>query len=222
MSICKPKIKVVLFFLFLFSFLNSFSRWGSDGSYYWNSIGITYPISDKYELYFGNKDHYSNQIDRLDYFHFELIGYRKITNKFSFGLGLRQTEAYKSDKWNPGQTCMFYTVLFFNPLDIKIKFANRLTAKFSKTTDTQYGLDNISNIDFFTKSKCRFPKPYLMDEIFSNFNSQRVQTIRIYSGFHVVKKTHWGIDLFYCYQQTRSTAEWKYYNVLGISTKVKI
>ncbi len=221
MLICNQKFTVVLLLLFFFSF-KGFTQWGSDGSYYWNSNSITYPVNNKFELYLGNKNHYSNQFNRLDYFHFELIGYRKITNKFSLGLGLRQTENYKSDKWNPGQTCMFYTVLFFNPLDIKIKFANRLTAKLSKTTDTQYGLDNISNIDFFTKSKCKFPKPYLMDEIFSNFNSWRVQTIRIYSGFHVIKKEHWGIDLYYCYQQTRSTAEWKYYNVLGIGTKVKI
>lgn len=222
MSIYKLKIKVVLLFLLLFSFLNVFSQWGSDGSYYWNSTGITYSINNKYELYLGNKDHYSNQIDRLDYFHFELIGYRKITDRFSLGLGARQTENYKSDKWNPGQTYMFYGVLSFNPLDIKVKFANRLTAKVNKTTDTQYGLDNISNIDFFTKARCKFPKPYLGDEIFSNFNTKRVQTVRIYSGFHVIKKEHWGIDLYYCYVQTRSTAEWKYYNVLGIGTKVKI
>jgi hypothetical protein len=216
------KFSVSLIVLVVVISLHGFAQIGSDGSYYWSSIGITYPINGKYELCFGNKDHYSNQENRFDYYHFEMIGYRKITNVFSLGLGARQTESYKSGQWNPGQTYMFYGVFQFNPLGIKIKFANRLVAKVNKTADTQYGLDNISNVDFFTKSKCRFPKPYLMDEIFSNFNSQRVQTIRIYTGFHVVKKTHWGIDLFYCYQQTRSTAEWKYYNVLGISTKVKI
>lgn len=222
MSFYKLKIEGLLFFLFLFSFLDVFSQWGSDGSYYWNSTGITFPINSKYELYFGNKDHYSNQIDRIDYFHFELIGYRKMTENFSLGLGARQTESYKSDQWNPGQTYMFYGVLAFSPLDMKIKFANRLTAKVSKTADTQYGIDNISNVDFFTKSKWKFPKPYLADEIFSNLNTEKVQTVRVYSGFHVVKKEHWGIDLYYCYVQTRSTAEWKYYNVLGIGTKVKI
>jgi len=216
------KFKGLLLFLFVFNFLNCFAQPGSDGSYFWNSTGITYPFNDKTELYFGNKDHYSNRIDRFDYYHFELIGYHKLTKKFSLGLGLRQTESYKSNGWNPGQTYMFYSVLFFNPLDIKIKFANRLTAKVSKTADTQYGLDNISNIDFFVRSTCKFPKPYLMDEIFSNFNVGKVQTIRIYGGFHVFKREHLGIDLYYCYWQTRSTAEWKYYNVLGISTKVRI
>jgi hypothetical protein len=216
------KIKCVVLFLLLLNTFSGFAQIGSDGSYFWNSTAISYPINDKYELSFGNKDHYSNQINRLDYIHFELIGYRKVTNVFSLGLGVRQTESYKSDKWNPGQTYMFYGVLLFNPLDIKIKFANRLTAKVSKTAETQYGLDNISNIDFFTKAKWKFPKPYLADEIFSNFNTERVQTVRIYSGFHVFKKEHWGVDLYYCYQQTRSTAEWKYYNVLGIGTKLKI
>ena len=214
--------KVTAFILLLFMVKSGFSQVGSDGSYFWNSTGVNYAINDKYELSFGNKDHYSNQINRLDYYHFELIGYRKITNKFSLGLGARQTESYKLDKWTTGQTYMFYGVLSFNPLDIKIKFANRLTAKVSKSAETQYGLDNISNIDFFTKSTSKFPKPYFQDELFSNFNSKRVQTIRIYSGLHLIKRPHWGFDLYYCYLQSRSTAEWKYYNVLGIGTKFKI
>ncbi len=216
------KFPGLLLFLMVFAFQKCFGQLGSDGSYFWNSTSLTYQFNDKTELAFGNKDHYSNQIERLDYYHFELIGYRKLTSKFLLGLGVRQTESYKSNGWNPGQTYMFYGVLLFNPLDIKIKFANRLTAKVSKTDNTQYGLDNISNIDFFTKSKCKFPKPYLMDEVFSNFNVGKLQTLRIYGGFHVVKNEHWGIDLYYCYCQTMSSAEWKYYNVLGIGTKVKI
>jgi hypothetical protein len=216
------KIKGLLLLLFVFGISDCFAQIGSDGSYLWNSTSITYSFNDKTELVLGNKEHYSNHIDRLEYYHFELIGYRKLTSKFSLGLGVRQTENYKSNGWNPGQTYMCYGILFFNPLDMKIKFSNRLTAKVSKTVENQYGLDNISNIDFFTKTKCKFPKPYLADELFSNLNSGKVQTIRIYGGFHVFKNEHWGIDLFYCYWQTRSTAEWKYYNVLGISTKIRI
>lgn len=216
------KIKSAVLFLLFLATVSGYAQIGSDGSYFWNSTGISYTINDKYELTFGNKDHYSNQLNHMDYMHFELIGYRKITSKFSLGLGARQWESYKSNSWNSGQTYMFYGVLLFNPLDIKIKFANRLTAKVSNSTDTQYGLDNISNIDFFTKSTRKFPKPYLQDEIFSNFNTRRVQTIRIYSGLHLVKRPHWGFDLYYCYLQSRSTADWKYYNVLGIGTKVKI
>lgn len=216
------KFKGLLLLLFVLSVSDCFAELGSDGSYLWNSTGITYSFNDKTELYFGNKDHYSNQINRFDYIHFELIGYRKVTNKFSLGLGIRQTENYKSNGWNPGQTYLFYGVLLFNPLDMKIKFANRLTAKVSKTADTQYGFDNISNIDFFVRSTCKFPKPYLMDEIFSNFNVGKVQTVRIYGGFHVFKREHLGIDLFYCYWATRPIADWKDYNVLGISTKIRI
>lgn len=216
------KITVILILLLNVFAFEGFAQFTSDGSYFWNSTGITYSFNDKTELYFGNKDHYSNQINKLEYYHFELIGYRKMTDKFSLGLGVRQTGNYKSNGWNPGQTYMFYGVYLLNPWDIKIKFANRLTAKVNKTTDTQYGLDNVSNIDFFTRSTCKFPKPYLMDEIFSNFNVGKVQTIRIYGGFHVFKKEHWGIDLYYCYWETRSTADWKDYNVLGISTKVRI
>jgi hypothetical protein len=212
-----------LFVIFLaFYTPEGFAQFAGDGSYLWNSTSITYSFNDKTELVFGNKDHYSNQINRLDYFSFDLIGYRKLSKKFSLGLGLRQTESYKSDRWNPGKMYLFYGVYAFNPWDIKIKFANRLVAKTYKTSDTQYGLDNITNVDFFVRSTSKIPKPYLMDEIFSNLKSGKVQTIRLYVGFHLFKKEYLGIDLFYCYWKTRSTADWKDYNVFGLSTKVRI
>lgn len=222
MLICRVKFTVLLLFLLIGSFLNSFAQWGSDGLYLWNTTGITCKLNDKTELFFGNKDHYNTQINRLDYMHFELIGYRKLSSRFSLGMGLRQTENFKSEQWTPGQTYLFYGIVFFSPLDIKIKFANRLTAKVSKTADTQYGLDNITNIDFFTRSANKFPKPYLMDELFSTFNAGKIQTVRMFGGFHVIAKEHWGIDLFYCSWQTRLTDHWKYFNVLGLGTKFKI
>lgn len=216
--------KIVTLFLIFLSFITpkGFAQLAGDGSYIWNSTGITYTLNDKTEFYFGNKDHYNSQIDRLDYFHFELIGYRKLDEKFSLGLGIRQTESYKSEQWNPGQTYMLYGVYTLNPCDIKIRFANRFVVKTYKTSDTQLGFDNITNVDLFVRSTCKFPKPYLMDEVFSNLNMGKLQGIRLYGGFHVLKKEHFGIDLFYCYWKSRSTADWKNYNVLGLSTKVRI
>lgn len=217
--------KFTLFLSIIFIAVGSakgFAQFFNDGSYLWNSTSITYALNDKTELYLGNKNHFSNQISRLDYYHFELIGYYKLGKTFSLGLGVRQTENYKSDQWNPGQTYMFYGVYKWNPWNMKIKFANRLMTKTYKSSDTQYGLDNVSNIDFFVHSTNSRPKPYLMDELFSSLNLGKLQTIRLYTGFHVFNKQYWDLDLYYCYWKSRSTLEWKDYNVLGLSTKVKI
>jgi len=51
---------LVLIFIFGFAWRGS-SQLASDGSYFWNSIGLSYSINDKTELVFGNKDHYSNR-----------------------------------------------------------------------------------------------------------------------------------------------------------------
>lgn len=213
--------------LFLIIFLSvqvpeGFAQWAGDGSYFWNSIGITYTFNEKTELVLANKDQYSNQIDRLDYLHFELIGYRKLSQNFSMGLGIRQTESYQSEQWNHGQTYLLYGVYFLNPGNLKIRFANRIVSKTYKTSDTQFGLDNITDVDFFVKSPGRFPKPYLKDEIFTNLNRQKVQTIRIYGGLHVLKRPCWSVDLYYCFQNTRPSWEWKEYHVFGLSTKFSI
>jgi hypothetical protein len=145
-----------------------------------------------------------------------------LSNNFSLGLGLRQTESYKLEKWNPGQTYMLYGVNFLNPGNVKIRFANRLAARTYKISDTQYGLDNITSFDFFAGSTNKLPKPYLMDEIFTNMNTWKVNTIRLYGGFHMLKMKHFGIDLYYCFLKTRPINDWKNYSVFGLSSKFRI
>ncbi len=199
------KITVLLIIFLALSTFDGFSQFANDGSYLWNSTIITYSFNDKTELVFANKDHYNNQIDRLDYFHFELIGYRKLTDKISMGLGIRQTENYKNYRWNPGKTFLLYGIYIFNPWNMKIKLANRLVAKSYKTSDTQYGLDNITNFDFFVRSTNKFPKPYLMNEIFSNIGLAKVQTIRLHGGFRLFNRVHWGLDIYYCYLKSRTS-----------------
>ena len=216
------KFTILLFIFFTILIPEGFAQFAADGSYFWNLTNITYSPNNKTEFVLANKDHYSNQIDHLDYLHVELIGYRKLSKNFSLGLGIRQTENYKSAQWNPGQTYMFYGVYVFNPGNVKIRFANRFITKTYKTSDTQYGLDNSTNVDFFVRSTNKLPKPYLMDELFSILHLGKIQTIRFYGGFHLLKKEHFGIDFYYCYLKNRPTWTWKDYSVWGINTKFRI
>jgi len=112
--------------------------------------------------------------------------------------------------------------LFFSPANLKIKFANRAVYKSFRTADSQIGLDNITNVDFFAGSQSRIPKPYLADELFSELKSMKLQNIRLYGGLHLWKKEHFGIDLFYCYLFANSGNEWKNFNVYGLNTKISI
>ena len=82
------KITVVILLLLSVSGNNLFAQLSADGSYIWNTTSITYTLNDKTELSLGNKDHYSNQINQLDYYYFDLTGYRKLTNHLLLGLGL--------------------------------------------------------------------------------------------------------------------------------------
>ena len=198
------------------------AQFKSDGFYLWNSSHVTWWVTDKLELDFANKDQYSNNIRHLEYYHFDLTAYRKLTNDFSIGLGVRQTESYKPTGWSPGNTFLLYGVLYLNPGSVKIKFANRFTTKIYRSSETIYGLDNITNVDFFARSTNKLPKPYLMDELFSNIKEGKIQTVRIYGGFRLLKMNHFGLDIYYCYWKSNSTPKWKEYNVLGVNTKFYI
>lgn len=217
-------IKYLSLFIFFMSILTlrGFGQLRNDGSYLWNTTGINYSLDDKTEFVLSNKDHFNIQIGRLDYFHFDLAGYRKLTDHFSLGLGIRLNETYKSESWNRGGAYMFYGVYSGNPGNVKIRFANRVAKRTSTISATQYTFDNITNVDFFVRSASKLPKPYLMDEIFTNLNYGKIQTIRLYGGLHMLKLKNIGVDLYYCYQKARPTWVWKEYNVFGINTKFRI
>lgn len=216
------KITGLILILVAFYSCNGFAQLASDGSYLWNSTSITYSVNDKTDVVISNKDHYSNQNDQFDYFHFDLIAYHKISEKLSLGLGLRQTESFKSNRWNPGRTYLLYGVYFLHPDNMIVKIANRLVSRTYQASNTQYGLDNITSIDFFVRSTNKLPKPYLVCELFTNINFQKVQTARLYGGFHLFRSKYFGIDVYYCYQKTRPNWEWNGYNVIGLNTKVRI
>jgi len=117
---------------------------------------------------------------------------------------------------------MFYGVYAGNPGNIKIRVANRVAVRTFKISETLYTFDNINNIDFFVRSVSKWPKPFLMDEIFTNLEYRKIQTIRLYGGFHILKLKKIGVDLYYCYQKARPLWVWKEYNIVGINTKFRI
>lgn len=212
-----------LFILLLFSSVSrSFAQWPDDGSYLWNVVNISYPVNEKTNLLLNFKEQYNNQTDRNDFFHIELTAYRKLSSSFSMGLGYRQTESYKADTWLAGHNYLLYGVFMFSPANLKIKFANRIVYKSFRNTDSQVGFDNITNIDFFAKSKSKIPKPYIGDEVFSELKSMKLQHIRLYFGFHLLKKEHFAFDVFYCDLFVNSELAWKNFNVYGINTKINI
>lgn len=216
------KITAVIIILLSICVNKGFAQLSNDGSYLWNTTSITYTLNDKTEFSIGNKDHYSNQINRLDYYYYDLTGYRKLTNHLSLGLGYRRSSSYKSNLWSGSNNYLSYLVYLAQPGNMKIRCATRFAYKTFETADSQYSIDNISTADFFVNSKWHFPKPYLMNEIFTEIKTKRFQNVRIYGGLHLLKMKYFGLDLYYCYWRTHSGPTWYAYNVLGINTKVRI
>ena len=215
------KLKCFLFLVFVVCQSTGYAQLSTDGSYIWNVFNVNYRIDDQTDLFLNTKEHYTNQADRFDFYHAELTLYRKLGEKFSLGLGYRQTGNYHPEQWTGGHNYLLYGVHFFHPWNVKIKIANRFVYKTFAHSETQYGLDNISNIDFFAQSVNKIPKPYLCEEIFTEARTRKIQNIRVYGGLHVIKTKYIGFDLFYCYWLTQS-AKWNKYNVFGLTSRVNI
>ncbi|MBC8004590.1 MAG: DUF2490 domain-containing protein [Verrucomicrobia bacterium] len=214
------KLKGFLLIVFAACIPNCYAQSSTDGSYFWNVFNINYRISEKTDLLLNTKEHYSNQVDRVDFYHGELTLYRKLGPTFSMGLGYRQTGNYRSEQWSGGHNYLLYGVHLFQRGSIKIKIANRFVYKTFRHSETQYALDNISNVDFFTRSVSWVPKPYYCHELFTEIKTRKIQNIRLYGGLHVLKSKYVGFDLFYCQWFSQSSTAWNNYHVYGLATKI--
>lgn len=216
------KIILIVLFVIISGIQMVFAQLGNDGSYFWNTIQINRKFNPKYELVFTNRAFYSNISDRLDFYFLDLTGYRTVNKHFSVGLGYRRTESYKTDQWNYGNIYWTYGVIYTRTGGVKLKIANRLGYKSFKDIDSQIALDNISTVDFFTNSTSKFPKPYLIEEVFSELKSLKVQNMKLFAGLHLLKGQHFGFDVFYAFWKSNTTSGWKDYNVYGIATKFNL
>lgn len=199
-----------------------FGQLGDDGTYLWNTIQVNHKWGQKYELVFTNRVFYSDISDRLDYYFLDLTGYRTVTKHVSVGLGYRRTETYKTDRWNYGNIYWMYGVIYAKAAGVKFKIANRLGHKSFKEVDSQIAFDNISTIDFFTNSTSKIPKPYVIEEVFSEVKSMKVQNMKLFTGLHLLKKPNFGFDVFYAFWKSNTSTGWKNYNVYGVATKFNL
>jgi len=216
------KFAILSIFMSLFLISVGFSQNGSDGSYLWNTVQVNYQVNAKYELVFTNRLFFNTQIDRFDLYFFDLTGYRKLNNHFSMGLGIRKLNSYKAEEWNPVNIFWTYGIFYAQAAGMKIKLANRFGYKMLNNNDSQLAFDNISSVDFFTKSTSKIPKPYMAGEVFSELKSMQIQHCRLFGGLHLMQKEHLGIDVFYALWKARSEPDWKAYHVFGLSTKFHV
>lgn len=216
------KIILILLFVVVSYTQTVFGQLGNDGTYLWNTIQINHKLGQKYELVFTNRVFYSDISDRLDFYFLDLTGYRALTKHFSAGLGFRRTESYKTDQWNYGNIYWTYGVIYAKTGGVKFKISNRLGYKSFKDLDSQIALDNISTIDFFTNSTSRIPKPYVIEEVFSELKSMKIQNMKLFTGLHLLKNPNFGFDVFYAFWKSNTTTGWKDYNVYGIATKFNL
>lgn len=216
------KYFAAVFIFFLFLSHEGYSQFGKDGSYLWNTVQVNHKFNPKYEVVFTNRVFYNHISDRMDFYFFDLTGYRMLTRHFSLGLGLRRIESYKSDRWDPVNVLWTYGIIYAQTVGMKFKIANRFGYKTYRDSESQLALDNISTVDFFTNSKNRIPKPYLLTEVFSELKSMKIQNVRIFTGLHLLKFRSVDFDGFCALWKSNTSSGWKSYNVYGLATKIRI
>lgn len=216
------KFNNLIIFIFLMFSYPVFSQEEKAGSYLWNTVQVNYKVDSKYELAFTNRFFFNNRIDRVDFYFFDLTGYKSLSRHLSMGLGYRNIHSYKVPEWNSGNLFFLYGIYNAAPGFFKLKIATRLGYKHFKINGSQIGLDNISTIDFFANSARKFPKPYITEEAFSELKSMKIQHLRLFTGLHLLKKEHWGFDVFYARWKSHVTERWENNNIWGIATKLSI
>lgn len=206
-----------IFFLGVILFIGG-SLYGQEGihNYLWNYISVSGKLSQKTELNFSQKLHYSIDDALIDYMQTDIILYYNFTKHFTFGAALRNAYIYSDEKWVAEITPQLYGVYKTSFKDITVNFSNRFDYRTFDTVEKQSRYRNKLTI-VSPVSLVKFGlRPYIAEEMFVKLNGDGFYNYRLFGGMYLFNIRFLKVDLFYCYNKYEWNNAWTHQNVGGI------
>jgi len=131
----------------------------------------------------------------------------------------RQVFQKKNKKWNTEYGPHINGTVKAKWNDLVFKDRNRFEYRIKENADNSWRYRNKLSMDLPFKWTKLNIQPYVADEIFYDFNENRLNRNRAYAGFKILFLENLKGEIYYMYQSTKSS-EWKGCNILGTSLKL--
>ncbi len=206
-------------FLFLFAAVPAFAL--EDGDFQlWNTEVIEAKLNDSFKVKVEEELRFGEDVSILYYRHTDGGVTWKVTDGLDLGVNYRQLYEKKKNKWKEENRPHINGTVKREWLGFKFKDRNRFEYRIKKGGDDTTRYRNKATVLFPLKWTKLDIQPYVADEIFVDFEGEKLNRNRLYAGFNAKLFKHFKTDIFYLWQTTKKNSKWINYNILSLKLKL--
>lgn len=193
-----------------------------DGDFqYWNNEVVSLKINEDWEASFEEEFRLGDNGGNLYYQHSDWgVTYSGVAEWLDLGVFYRHIFEKKDSKWRRENRPHLDAAVKWELFDCAMSNRGRFEYRNREDAEDfwQYRNKFTMKLPFkFTKVQIQ---PYIADEIFIDFDEERLNRNRLYSGFSMKLTKNLKGEIFYLWQRSKKDDKWSGLNVLG--TKLKL
>jgi len=187
------------------------------GFQYWSTAGAEFNINKDWKVTFEEEFRFGNGGGNLYYKHSDLgFVYSGLAKWIDIGLNYRQVfEKDSKNEWKQENRPHLNITLKGKIYDCDISSRSRFEYRDREDKADIWRYRNKFTLKLPVQLTALKLQPYVADEIFVNFDKEDFNRNRLYFGFSLKLTKNIKCDIFYLWQASRSSEEWKDIDVLG-------
>jgi len=207
--------------LFLIILLSSYRCYAfDDGDFqYWNTESIEAKFNKDWKIKVAEEFRFGDNAGSFYYNHIDAGLSYLLNEQIKLTVNYRQIFQKKDNKWNPEYRPHINGTVKAKWNGLVFKDRNRFEYRIKESADNLWRYRNKLSINLPFKWTKLNIQPYIADEIFYDFNENRLSRNRAYAGFKILFLENLKGEIYYMYQLTKSS-NWKGCDILGTSLKV--
>jgi len=193
------------------------------GFQWWSKAGVSYDINKDWKVTFEEEFKLGDDGGHLYYHHSDLgFVYKSFADWIDLGFNFR--EAFEKDsagEWRQENRPHLNITLKGKLFDLDLSDRSRFEYCDRENKKDLWRYRNKFTVKFPLELTGLKLQPYLADEVFINFDEEGYNRNRLYSGVSFKLSKNLEGNIFYLWQSSRSSGDWKDINVLGVGLKYR-
>jgi hypothetical protein len=189
----------------------------------WNADEVDWKMNDRLKANVEQELRFGKNVQILYYTHTDGSLTFKANDYLDLGMAYRQIyeKSGGKGKWKEENRPHANVTLNWKLYDLKFKYRNRLELRVREDKDDAWRYRGKLCLYSPWKWTDLNIQPYVADEIFIDFEGDKLNRNRLYAGIKMDIIEHVKAGLFYLWQTSeKKTGKWDNYNVLGIEAKL--
>lgn len=207
--------------------LNSFScdtscfAYDDEGFQLWNSAGVSFDINKEWMGKFDEEFRLGNDGGNLYYQHSDIgFIYTGLADWLDLGFNYRYiSEKDSRNRWREENRPHFNVTVKSQLFGLDVSDRSRFEFRDREGKENVWRYRNKFTVKLPFEVTSLKLQPYIANEAFITLNDDNLDKNRLYFGFPLTLSKNSKTDIFYLWQSSRSSREWKDISVIGVFLK---